>query len=104
MNVIKKKQIKYIKLCLISPWLEHAINILYLICLPLLAFYLSELRGNSMADLLLFDNYMVSTNIVSELNDKKFKNITSSEDLIEYIEKSVLKLYEFKNKTDDRHK
>jgi hypothetical protein len=38
MRLIRKKEIKFIKLCLISPWLEQIVNLLYLISLPIIIF------------------------------------------------------------------
>lgn len=93
MNVIqiRKKQIKYIKLCLISPWYEQIINLLYLISLPLFAINIIQLtRDGSVAS---FSNFEVTEKVSLTFQEDLFKSITTPDEFTTYLEDLLEVLY-----------
>jgi hypothetical protein len=86
MRLIQKKQIKILKLCLISPLLEQATNLLYLVCLPIIIFIFLHMPDNLI-------NYDVNKLARDALNEKNFKNITSPDEFINYIQIISKQLY-----------
>jgi hypothetical protein len=86
MRLIRKKEIKFIKLCLISPWLEQAVNFLYLISLPVLIF------------IFLANSKTFNANEIDSLTRVKFKEndlrmVSNKTDFIEYLDDVLDSLY-----------
>jgi hypothetical protein len=91
MNVIRKRQIKYLKLCLISPWYEQIVNLLYLISLPLFAINIIQLtRDGSVAS---FTNYEVTEKVSVTFHEELFKTISTPEEFTSYLENLLNILY-----------
>jgi hypothetical protein len=86
MNFISKKEIKYVKLILISPWLGQLIDIFYLISLPLIVFkFIMEAM----------DNYQVHENSTKFFEIEKFRTIENKEDLFNYYINITNMLYDY---------
>ncbi len=95
MNVIRKKQIKYIKLFLISPWLEQVINILYIIVLPIFAFYLINASEITPA----YSKYELTNEVEHYFKANKMKNVSTIKDFEAYVDDIMNLLYNNKGKT-----
>jgi hypothetical protein len=89
MNVIRKKQIKYIKLFLISPWLEQVINILYILVLPIFAFYLINASENTPA----YSKYELTNEVETYFQANKLKNVFRLNEFESYIDEIMKLLY-----------
>jgi hypothetical protein len=86
MRLIRKKEIKFVKLLLISPYLELSMNLLYLISLPLIIFKFLHMPNN-------ITNFEINTLARTNLNQDQFKNITTPKQYINYIEDLLKTLY-----------
>lgn len=87
-KVIHKKNIKYIKLCLISPAFELIINFVYIVSFLLLSFKFYEMGTN-------FSNYDINLMTKDYLDEKTFFTIESDSDFISYLKSTLEKLYTF---------
>lgn len=85
-KVIHKKNIKYVKLCLISPPFELITNLVYIVSFVLLSFKFYEMGNN-------FSNYDINQMAREYLDEKTFREISSDADFIIYLEAVVNKLY-----------
>jgi hypothetical protein len=90
MRIIRKKEIKFVKLCLISPYLEQAMNILYLISLPIIIFKFLHIPSN-------LTNYEINQSAKNYLLEKQFRNISSPKEYLDYIEDLLDILYSRKS-------
>lgn len=89
--MIRKKQIKYFKLILVSPCLERIIGFLYLIALPILIF---NFLNTGYRNLTKLSSYEIHSEISKTFNEQELKNISCPQDLIVYIQDDILnKLY-----------
>ena len=85
-GVIKRKNIKFIKLCLISPITKIFINILYIISfLVMFIMFYSEDQN--------FNNFEINELVRNYLNYNKFSDIKNSSDFQSYLEYLLNKLY-----------
>jgi len=85
-GVIKRKNIKFIKLCLISPITKIFINILYIISfLVLFILFYSEDQN--------FNNFEINELVRNYLNYNQFSEIKNSSDFQSYLEYLLNKLY-----------
>jgi len=86
---IRKKEIKFVKLILISPWLGQIIDFLYLISLPLIIIKIINYPDtiNNYDSITYLENFLIKDNI---------KNITDRNTFYEFIVNSTEKLYDFK--------
>lgn len=89
MNFIRKKEIKFFKLFLISPWLGQTIDLFYLISLPLIIF-----KFINYSDFI--NNYSASNNVYEFFEGKSLFNITEKTQFFEYVKKMTYKIYDFK--------
>ena len=85
-GVIKRKNIKFIKLCLISPITKILINILYIISF-LVMFILFYAEDQN------FNNYEINELVRNYLNYNKLSDIKNSSDFQSYLEFLLNKLY-----------
>ena len=85
-GVIKRKNIKFIKLCLISPITKILINILYIISF-LVMFILFYAEDQN------FNNYEINELVRNYLNYNQFSKIKNSSDFQSYLEYLLNKLY-----------
>jgi hypothetical protein len=86
MNFISKKEIKYVKLILISPWLGQLIDIFYLVSLPILVLkFIMEAM----------DNYQIHENSLKFFEIDKFRRIETKENLFDYYINITNKLYDY---------
>ena len=90
MNVIRKKQIKYIKLFLISPWLEQVINILYIIILPIFSFYLINASELVPA----YSKFELTNEVEYYFKARQLKNTSEIKDYENYIGDILNLLYD----------
>lgn len=86
MRLIRKKEIKFVKLFLISPYLEQAMNLLYLISLPIIIFKFLHIPNN-------LTNYEINDLVRKSLYETEFENITTPKHLLNYIEHTLKLLY-----------
>lgn len=86
MSLIRKKGLKFIKLCLVSPILDYLISIVYLVTLPIVIFKFSSITPN-------LSNYDITQIVRQELLEDSFRNISSSEHFISYLDNLVDTLY-----------
>ena len=85
-GVIKKKNIKFIKKCLISPITEIIMNVMYIISfLTMYIFFISE--GES------FNNFQINEIAKNYLNYEQFSSIKNSSDFESYLQMLLNKLY-----------
>jgi hypothetical protein len=87
MRLIRKKEIKFIKLCLISPWLEQVVNFLYLISLPVLIFKFLEIP-------LTFNTYEINQISRNSFKESDFRTIVNKSDLVTYTNNLLTDLYQ----------
>ena len=86
--IVPSKNIKIIKLCIVSPYYELVGNIIYIVSFFLLAFHIISPSKN-------FSNYQI-TNLVSQyFEEDKFKAVTTEQDFFDYIDLMVKKLYNY---------
>ena len=93
MKVIQKKNIKYIKLCLISPIFEIITNIIYLTTFLILAFLYTKIGKN-------YNNYEITEMTSKYLEKETFLSIKSDTEFISYLKTILKKLYTFNKDTD----
>ena len=93
MKVIQKKNIKYIKLCLISPIFEIVTNIIYLTSFLILAFLYTNIGRN-------YNNNEISRITELYLLKSQFTLIKSDTDYINYLKTILQKLYTYNKDTD----
>ncbi len=93
MKVIQKKNIKYIKLCLISPIFEIVTNIIYLTSFLILAFLYTNIGRN-------YNNNEISKITELYLLKSQFTSIKSDTDYINYLKTILQKLYTYNKDTD----
>jgi hypothetical protein len=86
MRLIRKKEIKFIKLCLISPWLEQIVNLLYLFSLPILIFKFQSLPMTLTPS----DIGQYTRSLFKEYN---FRSITNKTTLQTYINDIMSEVY-----------
>lgn len=89
MRLIRKKEIKFVKLFLISPILEQILNILYLFSLPVLVIKFLHTPTN----LNPYDTNQITKQTFLEEN---FRNISNKEELISYLDTLMSTLYAYK--------
>lgn len=90
MRLIRKKEIRFVKLLLVSPWLEQVINAVYLFTLPIIAFKFIYFDSN-------FSNYEINTKVYENFNKDLFYNISNKESFINYLDIIANTLYEYKH-------
>ena len=93
MKVIQKKNIKYIKLCLISPIFEIITNIIYLTTFLILAFLYTNIGKN-------YNNYEITDMTSKYLEKETFLSIKSDREFISYLKTILTKLYTYNKDTD----
>lgn len=87
-KVIQKKNIKYIKLCIISPILEIVANLVYIVTFLILAAKYTDMGNN-------FSNYEISQMTEKYFEINRFKSIQTDTEFIDYLELILTKLYTF---------
>ena len=85
-GVIKRKNIKFIKICLISPITEIVINVVFILSF-LVMFILFFAQDKN------FNNYQISEITKNYLNYDNFSEIKNSEDFESYLQSLLTKLY-----------
>ena len=93
MKVIQKKNIKYIKLCIISPLYEILTNLVYIVSFLILAAKYTDMGNN-------FSNYEISLMTEKYFEIERFSSITTDTDFISYLEMILNKLFTFDPSTD----
>ena len=92
-GVIKRKNIKFLKKCLISPITEIIINIIYIISfLAMFILFFSEDNN--------FNNFQISEITKNYLNYEKFSEIKNSADFASYLQSLLSILYTLNPKKD----
>lgn len=87
--LIRKKEIKYVKLFLISPWLGQMIDLFYIISLPLIVVkFINYPNG--------INNYITSSHLEDFFDKTKIRNITDKQAFFDYIIHIPEKLNDFK--------
>jgi hypothetical protein len=90
MRLIRKKEIRYVKLFLVSPIVEQILNILYIITVPLFIYKLLYASENFSA----YKNNELTRNILKE---ETFNNITSLPQFNDYLNSLIDTLYSNKS-------
>ncbi len=87
MRIIRKKQIKFLKLFLLSPLLDQANHIAYIISIIILYYQLLFIPAN-------FSNYIVGEQLSEIFKERNFREINSFEEFSNYFNKTIYKLYD----------
>ena len=88
MRFIGKKQIKFVKLILISPYFDQLIHFFYIFCLGFL--FIRFLNVPS-----IFTIHEIELQIRKTYDEDYLRNIKNIEDFKFYINKTMYKLYDF---------
>lgn len=88
MNLIRKKEIKFVKLILISPWLGQIIDLVYLICLPILVIKFINYPVE-------INNYNTNDNISIILEEQNLNLLRNKDDFFDYLSNITNKIYDF---------
>jgi len=86
--LIRKKEIKYVKLILISPWLGQIIDLFYLICLPLIIIKFINYPNS-------INNFETKTNLENVFEKARIENITDKNELFDYVVSITEKINDF---------
>ena len=87
--LIRKKEIKYVKLFLISPWLGQIIDFFYILSLPLIIIKFINYPNS-------INSYITNTNLENFFEKSKLKNITDKSQFFDYVVYITEKLNDFK--------
>lgn len=80
MKVIRRRNLKYILLCIISPAYEITTNIVYIVSFLILAAKYTDMGNN-------FSNYEISQMTNKYFEVDSFSTITTDKEFIDYLEK-----------------
>jgi len=87
--LIRKKEIKYVKLILISPWLGQIIDFFHIITLPLIIIKFVNFPKS-------INNFNTKTNLENFFEKEFIKNITEPKAFFDYVIYITEKLNDFK--------
>ena len=88
MRFIRKKEIKFVKLLLISPLFEQITYICYLLSLMILFIKFLNFTDN-------FTNFEISRRISEHFEEDNFRKINNTQDFKNYLNTTVYKLYDY---------
>lgn len=87
--LIRKKEIKFVKLLLISPLLGQILDLFYIITLPLIIIKFINYPNT-------INNFNTNTNLEKFFEKEKMKNITEPKEFYDYVIFMTEKLNDFK--------
>ncbi len=88
MRFIGKKEIKFVKLLLISPYFDQVINSLYIFCLGFLLIRFLNSPNN-------FTNHEIEKQIRKTYREDHLRKIHTIEGFKSYLNETMYKLYDF---------
>lgn len=86
--LIRKKEIKYVKLVLISPWLGQIIDLFYIISLPIIIIKFINYPIS-------INSYITNSNLEIFFEKATLKNITDKNQFLDYVVYITEKLNDF---------
>lgn len=89
MRLIRKKEIKFVKLLLISPYFDQIIHLLYLISLGMLYYKFINIPEN-------FTNYEIGKQISRIYKEEEFRKMNNIEDFKIFMNDTVYNLYDMR--------
>ena len=86
--IIPIKNIKFIKLCIVSPLFEILSNIVYLVSFFLLAFRILAMGS-------FFSNFQLNTLLSNYFDENYFRTISTEQNFLDYLDNIMKKLYNY---------